>query len=143
MFVQSWSNLYRFFEARNDPLNAPLSLFLQGGPGAPTSPSAVSEEGPCVVLANSKDTAINPWSWNDRVNMLYIDQPVQTGFSYDTLINGTINEAKSPFSVTKSSTTNSSVFAGVFSSQNAALAPNSTSAVAPDMWEFLQVWMQE
>lgn len=33
----------------------------------------------------------NPWSFNNNVNMLYIDQPVQTGYPYGTLVNGTFN----------------------------------------------------
>lgn len=139
--VHTW---FWFFEARNDPQNAPLSLWLQGGPGAPSSVAAVGENGPCVVLPNSKDTALNPWSWNDRVNMLYLDQPVQTGFSYDTLVNGTINEPRSPFSVNLTNTkTSSTVLSGIFSSQNATIAPNSTTAVASAMWHFMQIWMQE
>ncbi|KAH8895308.1 alpha/beta-hydrolase [Thozetella sp. PMI_491] len=138
--VHTW---FWFFEARKNPQNAPLTLWLQGGPGAPSSPAAVGENGPCVVLSNSKDTSLNPWSWNDQVNMLYVDQPVQTGFSYDTLINGTINEPKSPFTVGKSSSTNSTVISGVFSSQNSTLAPKSTVATAAAMWHFMQVWMQE
>jgi len=76
--------------------------------------------------------------------MLYIDQPVQTGFSYDTLINGTINEPRSPFSVDPTLNTNLTTgkLAGVFSSQSPGRV-NSTSSAAPAFWEFMQVWMQE
>ncbi|THX08344.1 alpha/beta-hydrolase [Aureobasidium pullulans] len=140
--VHTW---FWFFEARDDPANAPLSLWLQGGPGAPTSVSAVNENGPCVLLNNSRESANNPWSWNDRVNMLYIDQPVQTGFSYDTLIQGVVNEVLSPFAVFPGAdqTTNETALAGVFSSQNPRLAPNSSDAVAPAMWRFMQTWLQD
>lgn len=139
--VHSW---FWFFEARHDPDEAPLSLWIQGGPGAPTSPSIVGENGPCLVLPNSRDTTLNPWSWNDHVNMLYIDQPVQTGFSYDTLARGFVNEVQSPFGVSlKNQTTNSTTLSGIFSSQNSTLAPESTMAVAPVMWHFMQTWMQE
>ena len=89
-----------FFEARKDPANAPLSLWLQGGPGSPSIPAALGENGPCRVTPDSKGTVLNPWSWNNEVNMLYIDQPVQTGFSYDTLVNGTIDETVNPYIVT-------------------------------------------
>ncbi|KAK0754551.1 Alpha/Beta hydrolase protein [Schizothecium vesticola] len=41
--------------------------------------------GPCIVQPDSNSTVLNPWSWNKVSNMLYIDQPVQTGFSYDDL----------------------------------------------------------
>lgn len=139
--IHTW---FWFFEARNDPANAPLSLWLQGGPGAPTSVSAVNENGPCNLLNNSRDAVTNPWSWNDKVNMLYIDQPVMTGFSYDTLINGTIYEALSPFAVLPAQVPkNDTSLAGVFSSGNKSSAPNNTLAAAPPMWDFMQVWMKE
>ncbi|KAH0278786.1 alpha/beta-hydrolase, partial [Aureobasidium melanogenum] len=139
--IHTW---FWFFEARHDPENAPLSLWIQGGPGAPTSISAVNENGPCNLLNNSRDAVNNPWSWNDRVNMLYIDQPVQTGFSYDTLVNGTISEAQSPFAVLPAQVPkNDTSLAGIFSSGNSSLAPNSTMAVAPPMWDFMQIWLKD
>ncbi|KAG9747976.1 alpha/beta-hydrolase, partial [Aureobasidium melanogenum] len=139
--VHTW---FWFFEARHDPENAPLSLWIQGGPGAPTSISAVNENGPCNLLNNSRDAVNNPWSWNDRVNMLYIDQPVQTGFSYDTLVNGTISEALSPFAVLPAQVPkNDTSLAGIFSSGNSSLAPNSTMAVALPMWDFMQIWLKD
>ncbi|KAK9778452.1 putative Alpha/Beta hydrolase protein [Seiridium cardinale] len=90
-----------FFESRKDHANAPLSLWLQGGAGSPSMTAALGENGPCKVASNSKDTILDPSSWNNEVNMLYIDQPVQVGFSYDTLINGTVNEVLTPFDVTE------------------------------------------
>lgn len=44
---------------------------------------AVLDGGPCTVLKDGNSTQFNPFSMNDKVNMLYIDQPVGTGFSYD------------------------------------------------------------
>lgn len=40
---------------------------------------------------NSKSTEVNEWSWNSHSNVLYIDQPVQTGFSYDKATPGRID----------------------------------------------------
>jgi hypothetical protein len=139
--IHTW---FWFFEARNDPANAPLSLWLQGGPGAPTSVSAVNENGPCNLLNNSRDSVLNQWSWNDKVNMLYIDQPVMTGFSYDSLINGTISEALSPFAVLPAQVPkNDTSLAGVFSTGNKSSAPNNTLAAASPMWDFMQIWLKE
>ncbi|KAG9692005.1 alpha/beta-hydrolase, partial [Aureobasidium melanogenum] len=139
--IHTW---FWFFEARHDPENAPLSLWLQGGPGAPTSISAVNENGPCNLLNNSRDAVNNPWSWNDRVNMLYIDRPVQTGFSYDSLVNGKISEALSPFAVLPAQVPkNDTSLGGIFSSGNSSLAPNSTVAAAPSMWDFMQIWLKD
>lgn len=50
-----------------------------------------AENGPCFVNADSNSTRLSEWSWNNEVNMLYLDQPAQVGFSYDTLQNVTRN----------------------------------------------------
>jgi carboxypeptidase C (cathepsin A) len=139
-----------FFEAREDPENAPLSIWLQGGPGVPSTSAALGENGPCIVLEDSKTTELSPWSWNDKVNMIYIDQPVQVGYSYDKLVNGTLDVVDSPFqykpanfSQTGVPETNLTFLTGTFPSQNFANAPNTTVAAAPIMWQFMQTWMQE
>ncbi|KAK0617470.1 Alpha/Beta hydrolase protein [Immersiella caudata] len=49
----------------------------------------LEENGPCFVTPDSNSTVLNPWRWNNEVNMLYIDQPTQVGFSFDTLTNVT------------------------------------------------------
>ncbi|KIW73072.1 hypothetical protein PV04_01219 [Phialophora macrospora] len=139
-----------FFESRKDPANAPLSLWLQGGPGSPSIPAALGENGPCLVNTDSKSTTLNPWSWNKEVNMLYIDQPVQTGFSYDVLANGTIDEVASPFIVTpvKSSDVhsldlNTTYLLGTFSSQNPNTTVDTTVGAAEVAWHFMQTWTQQ
>jgi hypothetical protein len=82
--------------------------------------------------------------------MLYIDQPVQVGFSYDSLTNGTIDEIQSPFIVTPQDfdktgvpETNSTFLTGTFSSQDLGNAPNTTSSAARAAWHFMQTWLQE
>ena len=63
-----------YFEARKDPANAPLSLWMNGGPGGSSLIGLLQENGPCFVGNDSNSTYLNPWSWNNEVNMLYIDQ---------------------------------------------------------------------
>lgn len=139
-----------FFQARHDAENAPLSIWLQGGPGVPSSQAAVGENGPCMVLEDSKTTELDPWSWNDKVNMMYIDQPVQVGYSHDSLVNGTLDVVKSPFAYTPANfsqigmpDTNLTFLIGTFPSQKPYNAPNTTVAAAPFIYDFMQVWMQE
>jgi hypothetical protein len=54
----------------------------------------LEENGPCIIGPDSKSTYLNPWSWNNEVNMLYLDQPNQVGFSYDVLTNGTVQSSE-------------------------------------------------
>ncbi|CAI6332944.1 unnamed protein product [Periconia digitata] len=138
-----------FFEARKDAKNAPLTVWLQGGPGVPSVVAAVGENGPCSILPDSQTTELNAFSWNEKVNMLYIDQPVQTGFSYDSLTNGTINIIPTPFMYkpdnfsTGVPKTNATFLTGTFSSGNPNAAPNTTIAASKIMYSFMQTWMQE
>ncbi|KAK3988700.1 Alpha/Beta hydrolase protein [Cladorrhinum sp. PSN332] len=138
-----------FFESRKDPVNAPLSLWLQGGPGAPSIPAALGENGPCRITRDSKDTVLNPWSWNNEVNMLYIDQPVQTGFSYDRLVQGIVDETNLPYLVTPVDQfetlpeLNFTTLLGTFPSQDVNMTANTTVTAARAAWEFMQIWMRE
>lgn len=71
-----------FFESRNDPKNDPMIIWLTGGPGCSSTLALFSENGPCSVNAEGTDTIRNEYGWNDRANIMWIDQPVGVGFSY-------------------------------------------------------------
>jgi carboxypeptidase C (cathepsin A) len=109
----------------------------------------VSENGPCDVLADSNSTVLNPWSWNNEVNMLYIDQPVQVGFSYDTLTNGTFNTlSPSLMAVAEDFSAgtpqqNNTFFVGTFPSLEPGKTANTTINSASAVWNFLQTWIVE
>ncbi|XP_064617253.1 probable serine carboxypeptidase CPVL isoform X2 [Liolophura sinensis] len=76
------SNLFFwFFPAQKDPMNAPVLLWLQGGPGGSSLFGLFVEHGPFFVDA---DTNLHPRNitWNSKYSMLYIDNPAGTGFSF-------------------------------------------------------------
>ncbi|KAI0649050.1 serine carboxypeptidase [Trametes meyenii] len=70
-----------FFEARENPETAPLTLWLQGGPGGSGLVGLFQEHGPCLINNDTTSISYNPFSWNNASNMIYIDQPIPTGFS--------------------------------------------------------------
>lgn len=47
------------------------------------------EHGPCRINNDTDTVSLNPYSWNERANILYIDQPVGVGFSTGDKIVGT------------------------------------------------------
>ncbi|KAL0945855.1 hypothetical protein HGRIS_012138 [Hohenbuehelia grisea] len=85
-----------FFESRHNPETAPFTLWLNGGPGCSSMIGLFQENGPCLVNPDGMTTTINPFSWNNISNMIYIDQPIGTGFSFGTdTVNSTLSA--SPF----------------------------------------------
>jgi len=73
---------YWFFESRSAPKTDPVVMWMTGGPGCSSEVALFGENGPCKVNANGTGTISNPYSWNTNANLLYIDQPAGTGFSY-------------------------------------------------------------
>ncbi|KAL9103037.1 MAG: hypothetical protein Q9163_001896, partial [Psora crenata] len=71
-----------FFEARSNPSTAPLAAWFNGGPGCSSMIGLFQENGPCHFVDGASTPSLNEYSFNNVANMLYIDQPIGTGFSY-------------------------------------------------------------
>ena len=87
-----------------------------------------------------------------QVNILYIDQPVQVGYSYDTPTNITVdlladNEGPSSIKVVDFDSgvpdQNATFLVGTASSQNVSNTANSTQHAAVALWHFAQTWFEE
>ncbi|GAA5884563.1 hypothetical protein JCM6882_005300 [Rhodosporidiobolus microsporus] len=73
---------YWFFEARHEPENKPLVLWINGGPGCSSTTGLLFELGPCSVSNGGLNTTYNPHSWTESANVIFLDSPVQVGYSY-------------------------------------------------------------
>jgi len=62
-------------------------------PGSSSMIGLFQEHGPCRITNDSSTVFLNPMSWNNEVNLLYIDQPVGVGFSQGDLHVGTSEQA--------------------------------------------------
>ncbi|KAG0698708.1 Alpha/Beta hydrolase protein [Suillus ampliporus] len=71
-----------FFESRTSPEEAPLVMWLNGGPGCSSSTGLLFELGPCSISGEGANTTHNPHSWNAHSNMIFLDQPINVGYSY-------------------------------------------------------------
>lgn len=76
------SNLFFwFFPSQNNPENDPVLLWLQGGPGASGMFGMFVENGP-FYTTDGVNLKRREWSWTRNHSVLYVDNPVGTGFSY-------------------------------------------------------------
>jgi len=73
---------YWFVESQNKPATDPVVLWLNGGPGCSSLIGFLSENGPFRPLGNTTSLYLNPYSWNNIANMLYLEAPAGVGFSY-------------------------------------------------------------
>ena len=102
-----------FFESRSKPATDPVVLWLNGGeqinsthfnvllmlflkgPGCSSTTGLLFELGPCTVRNGGNETEYNEWSWNSNANTLFLDQPVNVGYSYSSeSVNTTPDAAK-------------------------------------------------
>ncbi|DAZ95248.1 TPA: hypothetical protein N0F65_002360 [Lagenidium giganteum] len=71
---------YWYFPAENATGSEPWILWLQGGPGCSGVAAIAHENGPCRINRDLT-TTLNPYSWTKRANVIWLDQPTNTGFS--------------------------------------------------------------
>ncbi|KAK6525169.1 hypothetical protein TWF694_005315 [Orbilia ellipsospora] len=72
---------YWFFESRSDPAKDPVILWLNGGPG---SSSLIPIFGPLGPSRMTKEGTLKPnkMAWNSKASVIFLDQPVNVGYSY-------------------------------------------------------------
>jgi carboxypeptidase C (cathepsin A) len=143
----SINTFFWFIEARDSPGTAPLTIWLNGGPGSSSLIGLFTENGPCEVVQTTDGfgTMARNWGWDRSSNMVYIDQPSQVGLSYDVLTNLSLDLLQDklyPPSATPDGSTPTYAFLnGTFSSQNSYATANTTQIAAHAVWHFLQTFL--
>ncbi|CAL0334015.1 unnamed protein product [Lupinus luteus] len=73
---------YFFFESRTSK-DDPVVIWLTGGPGCSSAIALFYENGPFKV-ANNLSLVWNDYGWDKVSNIIFVDQPTGTGFSYSS-----------------------------------------------------------
>lgn len=74
-----------------DPATAPLVFWTNGGPGCSSLEGFFNEGGILSLSADGSSLTVNPYSWNNITNGLYIEQPAGVGFSYADTFDGLVH----------------------------------------------------
>ncbi|CAK4663959.1 unnamed protein product [Aphanomyces euteiches] len=75
---------YWLVESESNPASDPLVLWLNGGPGCSSLGGFFTELGPFVV---ESDLSVkrNPYAWNRKANLVFLEFPAGVGFSQPVL----------------------------------------------------------
>ncbi|KAG8627362.1 hypothetical protein KVT40_004845 [Elsinoe batatas] len=143
------NTFFWFVEARENSDSAPLTIWLNGGPGSSSMFGFWEEVGPCEVVSlpdGTYGTQARNWGWDRSSNMLFIDQPAQVGFSYDSLRNGSkdlLNGGQVTYPPTSAPVGQPAYtfLNGTFGSGDPDATANTTEIAASATWHFLQAWL--
>ncbi|CAJ2502213.1 Uu.00g096070.m01.CDS01 [Anthostomella pinea] len=70
-----------FFPNSGNSTEKEILLWLNGGPGCSSFEGLLQENGPFIWQYGTYKPVPNPWSWNRLVNVVWVEQPIGTGFS--------------------------------------------------------------
>lgn len=88
-----------FFEARNNKReDAPIILWMNGGPGCSSFTGLLMELGSCRVDKGGKKTSFNKHGWNDKAHVIFLDQPLNVGYSYGKDVFNSMDAGKDVYS---------------------------------------------
>lgn len=66
-----------------------ITLWLNGGPGCSSLDGFLHEQGPVIWQAGTYRPVPNTWTWANLSNIVFVDQPVGTGYSQTAKSNAT------------------------------------------------------
>eukprot|EP00210_Caulerpa_lentillifera_P001109 g1070.t1 len=80
---------YLYFENRYHDPEAPLVFWTNGGPGCSSFFGLFLENGPYMIL-DDLSLQWNPHGWDIGQNLIFVEQPLNVGFSYSGDVNDTV-----------------------------------------------------
>ena len=87
-YTDNFKLYFLMAESRSEPDKDPLIIWLQGGPGCSSMLGLYTENGPYNFkfdkdhVKDPFELVKNKFSWNNAANVMYVDQPIGTGFSF-------------------------------------------------------------
>ncbi|CEJ55066.1 hypothetical protein PMG11_01343 [Penicillium brasilianum] len=82
--VRENASLFYIFQPKIGEPSDDLTIWLNGGPGCSSMQGFLQENGRFTWQPGTYKPVINEYSWVNLTNMLWVDQPVGTGFSVGT-----------------------------------------------------------
>ncbi|KAF2716119.1 alpha/beta-hydrolase [Polychaeton citri CBS 116435] len=80
--VNETRNLFYWFFPSTAPEGSnDITIWLNGGPGCSSLAGLLQENGPFLWLPGTQEPVPNNFSWTNLTNLLFVEQPVGTGFS--------------------------------------------------------------
>ncbi|KAL4616582.1 hypothetical protein ACB092_07G209500 [Castanea dentata] len=79
---------YYFIESERSPANDPLVFWLTGGPACSGFSALAYEIDYASFNGTLPAVTVNPYAWTQVANIIFIDAPVEAGFSYATTSEG-------------------------------------------------------
>ncbi|GFR42356.1 hypothetical protein Agub_g3051 [Astrephomene gubernaculifera] len=73
---------YFYFQSRSSPQTDPVVLWMTGGPGCSSEIAIFFENGPYSINNDTRTLSETKYGWDKHHNMIFVDQPIGTGFSY-------------------------------------------------------------
>ena len=73
-----------YFPSGNEAAENEITIWLNGGPGCSSLEGLLQENGPFLWQYGTYKPVKNPYTWVNLTNMVWVEQPVGTGFSQGT-----------------------------------------------------------
>jgi carboxypeptidase C (cathepsin A) len=75
---------YLFVESQFQKENSPVIIYLSGGIGCSVLHSWAMATGPFIMKDGEErfEKGLNPYSWNNNANVLYLESVIGAGFSF-------------------------------------------------------------